>query len=65
MMRIWGGLGIWSKCVDFDVLNIFVDTWVSFFFLICDMISRGGLIVIKIQNDKSMEYWWNCVDFGI
>jgi hypothetical protein len=32
MMRILGGLGIWSKCVDFDVLNNFVDTWVSFFF---------------------------------
>jgi hypothetical protein len=29
------------------------------------MISRGGLIVITIQNDKSMEYRWNCVDFGI
>jgi hypothetical protein len=34
MMRILGGLGIWSKCVDFDVLNNFMDTWVSFFFFL-------------------------------
>ena len=32
MMRILGGLRIWSKCIDFDVLNVFVDNWVSFFF---------------------------------
>jgi hypothetical protein len=26
MVGILGGLGIWSKCVDFDVLNVVGDT---------------------------------------